>query len=149
MEKISIVVVQALHSERQIRTPLQDLKVVGTTDEKGNTVIHLEGGTHYEKSRFILTLQELLDRIDNPRYLLKTKGYWLLGNTSEYYAVPEIFGKNKKNAEHFAFLWNREVEKADLIFTRNLVGRKLLLKLRFQSLMKKNVHIEHIQKWIK
>jgi len=27
----------------------------------------------------------------------------LLGNTSEYYAVPEIFGKNKKNAEHFAF----------------------------------------------
>ncbi|WP_262483676.1 hypothetical protein [Chryseobacterium soli] len=39
------------------------------------------------------------------------------------------------------------MEKSELVFTRTVEGRKILLKLRFQSLMKRNTGIEHIHKW--
>ncbi|WP_407484074.1 DEAD/DEAH box helicase family protein [Elizabethkingia meningoseptica] len=146
---ISRVVLLSLIKERLIRTSVEKLKIVVSSDLYGNSVCHIEGGSYSEASIFILTLQELLSKIDNPRYVLKTRGILFLKNSIDYFPVPEIFGKNKKSAESFAHYWSKEMGKNNLIFTRTVEGRKLLLQLRFKSLIKKNKHIEHIHKWVR
>ncbi|MDR2228537.1 MAG: DEAD/DEAH box helicase family protein [Flavobacteriaceae bacterium] len=149
LEKIARAILSSLISERAIRTSIEKLRIVVSSDEKGNSVCHLEGGSYSEASIFILTLQELLSKIDNPRYLLKTKGILFLKNSINYYPVPDIFGRNKKSAELFARNWIEESGAASLVFTRTIEGRKLLLTLRFKALIRKNKHIEHIHKWIR
>lgn len=149
LEKIARAILSSLISERAIRTSIEKLRIVVSSDEKGNSVCHLEGGSYSEASIFILTLQELLSKIDNPRYLLKTKGILFLKNSINYYPVPDIFGRNKKSAELFARNWIEESGAANLVFTRTIEGRKLLLTLRFKALIRKNKHIEHIHKWIR
>ncbi|MHC6200931.1 DEAD/DEAH box helicase family protein [Elizabethkingia miricola] len=149
LEKIARAILSSLISERAIRTSNEKLKIVVSLDERGNSICHLEGGSYSEASIFILTLQELLSKIDNPRYLLKTKGILFLKNSINYYPVPDIFGRNKKSAELFARNWIEESGAASLVFTRTIEGRKLLLTLRFKALVRKNKHIEHIHKWIR
>jgi len=149
LEKIARAILSSLISERAIRTSIEKLRIVVSSDEKGNSVCHLEGGSYSEASVFILTLQELLSKIDNPRYLLKTKGILFLKNSINYYPVPDIFGRNRKSAELFARNWIEESGAASLVFTRTIEGRKLLLTLRFKALIRKNKHIEHIHKWIR
>lgn len=149
LEKIARAILSSLISERAIRTSIEKLRIVVSSDEKGNSVCHLEGGSYSEASVFILTLQELLSKIDNPRYLLKTKGILFLKNSINYYPVPDIFGRNKKSAELFARNWIEKSGAASLVFTRTIEGRKLLLTLRFKALIRKNKHIEHIHKWIR
>ena len=149
LEKISKTIVMALCKEKIFRTPIDKLKIVATQNENGDATCHLEGGTNYEQSKFILTLQELFSPVDNPRYLLKTKRFLMGKSKEEFYPVPEFLAKNKKSAERFSNFWNDEVGNASLIFTRTLEGRKLLLKLRFKTVLHKNKRIEHLQKWVK
>ncbi|MCW3161953.1 DEAD/DEAH box helicase family protein [Chryseobacterium oryctis] len=147
--KISEVVLASLIKEKIIRTPLEQLEIVVMQDGKGDKTCYLAGGTNYEKSQFILTLEELFAPIDNPRYLLATKGSFLFKLKKHYYAMPEIFGKNKKSAEYFTKVWKDKLGNIDLIFTRTIEGRKLLLKLRFQAIIRKNKYTEHIRKWVR
>ncbi|SHM21652.1 DEAD/DEAH box helicase family protein [Chryseobacterium polytrichastri] len=147
IELIGNIVVKGLINERIIRTPLEKLKVVSSADHYKNTVCHLEGGSNYEKSQFIQTLQELVSPVDNPRYLLEKKESFLFVKKNSYYPLPEVFAKNKRSAEFFSKTWSEMMEASDLIFTRTIEGRKILLTLRFQSLMKRNVRIEHLHKW--
>ncbi|ANF50103.1 hypothetical protein A0O34_06085 [Chryseobacterium glaciei] len=147
IELIGNIVVKGLMNERIIRTPLEKLKVVSSADYYKNSVCHLEGGSNYERSQFIQTLQELISPVDNPRYLLEQKRNLFFIKKNSYYPLPEIFAKNKKSAEFFCNTWSEMMEASDLIFTRTIEGRKILLKLRFQSLMKRNVRIEHLHKW--
>ncbi|MDE5448002.1 hypothetical protein KRE38_03115, partial [Elizabethkingia meningoseptica] len=149
LREISRVVLLSLIKEKLIRTSVEKLKIVVSSDDYGNSICHIEGGSYSETSIFILTLQELLSKVDNPRYVLKTRGILFLKNSIDYFPVPEIFGKNKKSAESFAHYWSKEMGKNNLIFTRTVEGRKLLLQLRFKSLIKKNKHIEHIHKWVR
>ncbi|MFD1062492.1 hypothetical protein ACFQ1Q_04480 [Winogradskyella litorisediminis] len=51
-------------------------------------------------------------------------------NVENFYPVPDVFGKNKKDAERFHRNWNRFVGKSQLIFTRQPEGRRILLKAR-------------------
>ncbi|SEH46645.1 hypothetical protein SAMN05421593_4420 [Chryseobacterium culicis] len=39
------------------------------------------------------------------------------------------------------------IGRSELIFTRTVEGRGILLKLRFQSLLHRNTGIEHLSKW--
>ena len=94
-------------------------------------------------------MQEAISPIDNPRYLILQNYFYKFPKNKSYFAVPEIFGRNKKSAIFFENQWNQNVGNSSLIFTRTLEGRNLLLKLRLQSMLKKNKHIEHINKWIK
>lgn len=147
IEVIGNIVVKGLINERIIRTPVEKLKVVTSADGYKNSVCHLEGGSNYEKSQFIQTLQELISPVDNPRYLLEKKVRFFFVKRASYYPLPEVFAKNKKSAEFFSKTWSEMMEESDIIFTRTIEGRKILLKLRFQSLMKRNVRIEHLHKW--
>lgn len=147
LELIGNIVLKNLINEKVIHTPAEKLNVVTSSDVFKNSVCHLEGGSNYEKSQFIQTLQELIAPVDNPRYLLEQKDTFFFMKKSSYFTVPEIFAKNKKSAEFFRKSWSETFDNSDLIFTRTIEGRKILLQLRFQTLMKRNLRIEHIHKW--
>lgn len=146
IELIGNVVLKSLINERIIQTPVEDLKI-SSDDNYEYSTCYLEGGNNYEKSQFIQTLQELISPVDNPKYLLKQQSSFFFIRKAVYYPLPEVFGKNKKGAESFRNVWSEMIEKSNLIFTRTVEGRKILLKLRFQALMKRNVRIEHLHKW--
>jgi len=139
----------SLMNEKIIKTPASQLKLIGNQDGSGNASCYLDGGTNYEKSIFIQTLQEAISPIDNPRYLILQNDFYKFPKNKSYFAVPEIFGRNKKSAIFFENQWSQNVGNSSLIFTRTLEGRNLLLKLRLQSMLKKSKQIEHINKWIK
>jgi len=147
--KIGRTVMMSLMNEKIIKTPASQLKLIGNQSNSGDSSCYLDGGTNYEKSIFIQTLQEAISPIDNPRYLILQNDFYKFPKNKSYFAVPEIFGRNKKSAIFYENQWNQNVGNSRLIFTRTLEGRNLLLKLRLQSMLKKNKQIEHINKWIK
>lgn len=141
------VVLQGLIHERVIRTSFEQLKIVSSSNSGKEAFCYLKGGSQYENTQFIHTLQELVSQIDNPRYLLKQKRKSFFLKNEQYFSVPEIFAKNKKSAELFNKIWSKTVGESELIFTRTIEGRKILLKLRFEALLKRNGRIEHLHKW--
>ena len=52
----------------------------------------------------------------------------------DYQAVPEIIGRTKERAEVFIRRWRAGVGSAELVYTRTLEGRKVLLQARTRSL---------------
>ncbi|WP_454048232.1 DEAD/DEAH box helicase family protein [Chryseobacterium sp. Marseille-Q8038] len=149
LDLLAQVVLHGLIYEKLIHTSIEKLKIVSSSDKNKNAFCYLEGGSQYENSQFIQTLQELVSQIDNPRYLLKQKRDIFFLEKDLYYPVPEIFAKNKKSAESFQKLWDKMIRKSELVFTRTIEGRKILLKLRFQALLNRNGRIEHLHKWIR
>lgn len=132
-----------------IKSDSSKLKVETSVDYWGAVYCHLEGGTTFDKSTFINALQEVIVPIDNPRYVIIRKNRFLLfAKQKDYHSVPEILGRNKNLAEYFQNQWERLVGACDLIFTRTIDGRKLLLKSRVKSLAAQfDEKIEHVNKW--
>lgn len=132
-----------------IHTNNSYLKVKTTIDHWGSIFCHLEGGTTFEKSTFINSLKEIINPIDNPRYVIVRKNVFMLFlQQKDYHSVPEILGKNKKLAELFENHWQRFVSNCELIFTRTIDGRKALLKSRVKSLSSQfEEKAEHVNKW--
>lgn len=143
---IGEVVLICLIRERIITTAPEKLRVV-SSDNTLDVFCYLEGGSHYEKSQFIQILQEVISHVDNPRYLLKQNTKSFFKKKKIYFPVPEIFARNKKSADYFTSVWSNKIEKSELLFTRTIEGRRILLQLRFQSMLKTNVRIEHLHKW--
>lgn len=141
------VVLNGLIYEKVIRTPFEKLSIVSAANTNEGAVCYLKGGTQYENAQFIQILQELVSQVDNPKYLLKQKKSFFFMKKDLYYPIPEIFSKNKKSADFFNKSWNKIIGKSELVFTRSIEGRKILLKLRFEALLKRNGRIEHLHKW--
>jgi len=86
----------------------------------------LHGATVYENNLYIRCVQEIYQRVDNPRYVLVVRTIF----RSSYFNVPTLFGNNKANAELFYGYWKKYVGKSKLVYTRNAKGRKILLNAR-------------------
>ncbi len=132
-----------------MQTEYSKLNVVSSVDNFGAIYCHLEGGTTFEKSTFIKSLQEIIASVDNPRYLIIRKSLFLkLIAQKDYHAVPELIGRNKRMAEYFEQHWKRIVGACELIYTRTIEGRKILLQSRIKSLSSEFVEkTERINKW--
>lgn len=76
---------------------------------------------------------ELLGPVQNPRYLLVRRSWLGLVGRTDYHAVPSVLGARKENAEAFADIWRKRIGPSRLVFTRQVDGRKLLLRARMQS----------------
>ena len=96
----------------------------------------LKGGTMRDKTTFASCMEELWGVIDNPRYLLAREKIFLW--TGEYYAVPELFGKQKERAAVFEKHIRAAMGRFRLVYTRTPAGRKLLLRARTKSFVNKN-----------
>ncbi len=135
IQKIGEVLLQSLIKAGVINTDGSHLRVESAVDSEGAVYCHLEGATTFEKSAFINSLQEIVGPVDNPRYIIIRKSRFLhLKKQQDYHSVPDILGKKKELAEYFSNLWSKEVGRCELVFTRTVQGRKLVLRARIKSL---------------
>ncbi|MCH7414500.1 DEAD/DEAH box helicase family protein [Belliella sp. R4-6] len=149
IQQIGDALLNSLIRAGTIQSDYSKLKVETSVDNWGAVFCHLEGGTTFDKSNFINSLQEVIAPIDNPRYVIIRKNrFMLFVKQKDYHSVPEILGRNKNLAEYFKDQWERLVGSCDLIYTRTLDGRKILLKSRVKSLAAQfEDKVEHINKW--
>ncbi|WP_126546850.1 DEAD/DEAH box helicase family protein [Hymenobacter amundsenii] len=111
------------------------LTAVAEREPDGSVTCSLLGGTAFEISVFLRNLAEILNPLDNPRYVLERQStLWRLVPQRDYHAVPEELARTKKDAEHFAHCWHQRVGSCRLIFTRTLDGRQELLRVRGRTL---------------
>lgn len=149
VHQIGEALLNALIKANVIRSNYSEFKVESTIDQNGAVFCHLEGGTTFEKSIFINALHEVIVPIDNPRYVILRKNRFMFYvKQKDYHSVPEVLGKNKNLAEYFKNQWERLVGNCDLVFTRTIDGRKLLLRARIKSLaVQFEDSVEHVNKW--
>jgi superfamily II DNA or RNA helicase len=149
IQQIGNALLNSLIKAGIIHTNNSNLKVKTTIDVWGSVFCHLEGGTTFEKSTFVNSLKEIINPIDNPRYVIIRKNMFMMFlQQKDYHSVPEILGKNKKLAEFFANQWQRLVGNCELVFTRTINGRKALLTSRVKSLSSQfEEKAEHVNKW--
>lgn len=110
------------------------IKVICEEVNKFQVTCSLYGATSYEKTVFNSCLQQFFSPVENPRYLLIRKSIIGILNRKDYHAIPDIIGVNKKGAEFFSDEWRKKIGRCNLIYTRNIEGRKILLKSRTNSL---------------
>ncbi len=134
MRQIGNVLIKTLCKFNIIKTELSRLRVIAKTNKYGVVFCRLEGGTTYEKSVFLDCLEEIVEPIENPRYILVRKSRFNFWLREDFHTIPKIIGIHKKSAAYFALMWGKYVGPNKLIFTRNLEGRKLLLKARQKAL---------------
>ena len=103
-----------------IKTDLKQLRIDTAKDHMGIVHCRLHGGTTFEKVNFLEAMKEVLDPIDNPRYLLVRQSYLARILRVDYHPVPALIGQNKKHATYYAKKWNRYVGTAKLMYSRNL-----------------------------
>lgn len=96
----------------------------------------LKGGTMRDKTTFAGCIEEIWGVIENPRYLLMQEERGR--RTDEYYAVPEIFGKQKERAVIFEKHMRIVMGKYHVVYTRTPEGRRILLRARTRSFVNKN-----------
>ena len=90
--------------------------------------VYLMGGTNRDKEVFSQCIKEFYSEIDNQRYILvKKKG---ISSRFGYYAVPEIFSKNKESVNAFYECMKAYIGDYDCIYTRSEKGRQKLLDAR-------------------
>lgn len=151
INQIGYALFHALIKQGSIKTPPDRLNVTTYSDDTGAVYSYLKGGSTYEQSIYVDTLQEIVDVIENPRYIIVRKGpSFGSKERKDYHSVPEILGRNKQMAEYFADRWASLVGPCELIYTRTISGRKSLLEARIKSLsaqLSENKHAEQVNKW--
>jgi superfamily II DNA or RNA helicase len=134
MREIGNAVYHTLYKLDLIQTPISQNKVYADASPDGEVVCYLENGTKHEQKLFLQSLQEIVDPIENPRYLLHRKSGSRLWVRHDYHAIPEEIGRRKENAETLLAEWKKRVGQAELIYTRTPEGRKKLLKARVRAM---------------
>lgn len=149
VENIAHAIVNGLINAGAITTPKNELFVISDIESDGSIFCRMDGGTNFEKSIFVNALQECIDLVDNPKYIIVRKSK-LLGVVSQqdYHSVPDLIGRRKEFAQFYQEKWQELVGDCELIFTRNIEGRKLLLKARIHSLAASlSEQTERINEW--
>lgn len=118
-----------------LRSDFQKLRIKTTKDEFGEVVCYLENASSFHNQLFLEALSEVLNPIENPRYLVRmSQDIAMKFDTPFYAAVPSLFSKRKADATDFSNAWNANIAINELIYTRFPEGRLELLKARGLSL---------------
>ncbi len=137
--KIAFTIIDSLHELKILKTPDSEISVITDLQSNGNVTCSIEGCDRYESKVFINALEEVLQVIENPKYLIiTTNRFQRKPKARNSFSVPEIFEGNKKKALIFQKYWNKHVGNSTLFFTRHIEGRRLLLKARLYHIH--NVH---------
>ncbi|MHC4552452.1 MAG: DEAD/DEAH box helicase family protein [Planctomycetota bacterium] len=134
IQKIGRALLESLAYTGDIKTPINKMGVKVEQLESGYLSCSLSGATTYEKALFLDAMQEILDPIQNPRYLLVRLSALCGLIRKDYHAVPALLGRRKETAEFFAIRWKKYLGAGKLIYTRSVKGRHFLVKARSSSL---------------
>lgn len=123
---------QALLDSGQIETKESAPRVVKDSKQALYNAIYLKGASMREKEIFAQAITEFFAPIENQRYILKASRK--VADQTEYFAVPSMFEKRKDDATVFLDRIQKSVGKYDLIYTRSVQGRPILLEARIKAL---------------
>ena len=130
MKQIAIVHLEMLAYLGHIKTSLKLVGIQVSKTESGVFVFCKNLSTE-ENNLLIKCLQEFLNPIDNPRYVLvKTNMFLKFIPQVDYFSIPALISQNKNDVQMFKQLWKRYIGNVEIFYTRNLEGRKRLLKAR-------------------
>ena len=148
MKQIAIVILKTLKAHDLIKT---NIKKCGLSVEKGldSIFVSCKNMCTEENNLFIKTLQEFLNPIENPRYLLVKQDKFLgIITQTDYFSIPSVFSNNKKSVDVFINLWYKYIGVCKAVYTRNSQGRKLLLKARKEAFSNsKRKESKQLSKW--
>ncbi|HLV87211.1 MAG TPA: DEAD/DEAH box helicase family protein [Candidatus Sulfotelmatobacter sp.] len=133
IKQIGRALLESLEYSGSVDHSAGGFRVYADRNRDGTVFCWIGGGTGKEQAIFLRALREILNPLDNPRYLLARRKFWRIFR-EDYFAVPEVLGRKKEFAEAFAACWKKRVGPVELVFTRNPDGRKLLLRARNRSL---------------
>lgn len=150
LQHIAEALLAALRTHNLIApgTDTEPLAVHTSVDEYGAVHCYLKGGTTFDRSFFTAALQEIVNPVENPRYIIVRKSRMLFLEQRDYHAVPVCLARNEKMALYFMQQWEQRVGKCELVYTRTPAGRKMLLQARFKSLAAQfEEPLSHVHKW--
>lgn len=101
--------------------------------------VRIKNGTYQEERFFNEALMELLEPVQDTRYLVEIN--------NRYFAVPKDLARNKEAANSFLREIKRKQRNCRLVYTRNLLGRQKLLQARIQALQQRNHKIVQEHLW--
>lgn len=119
-----------------IKTPKFKIKIKNVISSDFTPYVTISNCSNYEREIFINTFEELYSTPENQRYILK--------HIDKYLTVPDIIATNKKSAKLFAKYIEPYFGYLDVIYTRNLNGRKELLKAKYNKLADSSVKTRRI-----
>lgn len=129
MKQIAIVHIEALDALGFLKTSLK--KVGFKTFTSVSVYLSCDNLSTEENNLLINSMREFLDPIDNPRYLLvRREKFMNIIRQTDYFAIPSVLSTKKRDVDLFAQLWRRYIGPCEVVYTRNVEGRKLLLKAR-------------------
>jgi len=115
MRQIGIVVLETLSYMGEIKTSLQQVNIQCPPDPKEALFFSVGNVSPEENNLIIKCMREIVDPIENPRYIFRRKSkVWLL-NTTDYHAVPAVIGQKKSSVDAFAHLWNKYIGGCEVI----------------------------------
>ena len=150
LKQIALVVLESLY----------DLEVIDTLPQRAGLDVMSIQGLYYEVKApglnqkenhfFIEAMKEFLNPIQNPRYLLMRKNSSVkLWQQVDYHAIPAILTPNKKAAMNFKHHWQDRIGSCNVIYTRTIKGRRMLLKGKVWSYSSlKNTFADTVGRWI-
>ena len=145
LKSVIQIIMETLSWMGEIQTPLKNVDILIQKQKKGEIFCSVEGLLPAELNLILKSLQEFLDPIENPRYILKRENsiaasfkklttwlgqYFPKLTQKDYHAIPSVIGSREKNARYFKRQWEKRIGKCELIYTRSELGRQLLLKTR-------------------
>ncbi len=130
MKQIAVTMLETMSSQGLIKSSIKNVGL-RVAEDKGMLFVSCSNLPAEENNLFIQALQEFLDPVDNPRYLL-VKHSKFMGKIkqTDYFSIPAVLSTNKKNVDLFKQLWKKYIGDCEIIYTRNPEGRKVLLKAR-------------------
>ena len=138
MRQIGITVLETLAAMGQIKTSLQKINIKCQNNPDESIFFSVTNVSPEENNLIIKCMREIVDPIENPRYIFIRKSRLSFFHTADYHAMPNIIGQKKAYTDIFAGLWYKYIGACEVIYTRTQEGRRLLLKARkaaFSSLV--------------
>ncbi len=130
LQSVFEAVLNTLAYAGEVQTPLQNVHILIKKDLKGQIFCSVSGLLVRELNVTLKAVQEILNPIDNPRYVLVRRGaFWGVAQ-KDYHAVPTLIGTQKKYVDYFVKQWNKKIGTASAVYTRSTQGRRFMLKTR-------------------
>lgn len=123
---------KALLASGHLQTQNCKARVVREDKDSFQTATYLKGGTLREKELFAQALSEFFAPIENQRYILRATTR--VNDQTKYFAVPSMFDKRKEDVVAFVANIEKYIGKYEIIYTRNVEGRHILLDARLNAL---------------
>lgn len=147
MKQIAIVHLETLSYLGYINSNIRNAGL--SVKELDGVFVTCENLATEENNLLIKCMQEFLDPVDNPRYLLiKNDKFMKITPQIDYFSIPAIISAKKRDVDIFKKLWEKYIGKCEIIYTRNPQGRQILLKARKEAFSaNKRKKSKKLSKW--